>query len=92
MIEKKTDKNFRTYACGCTAMRTVITRTLEKETKYYPPITVKVSVWRLLKRCHSHEVNFAKKADKAIHKHEKKGGRGYTKSSKPLEKRGKRNG
>jgi len=72
-------KSIRTFKCGCVIIRTTANRTFVKETRYAPAIIIPVSVWKLLRRCNSHKINFAKKTDKMIRRSERKRGKGYTK-------------
>ena len=77
-------ENKKVLKCGCileSEQREVL-----EESKYHK-VSYKSLVWILKTPCKEHTPNYGKKADKAVYRANKKTGRGYTKSSKPLEKR-----
>lgn len=45
------------------------------------------TVWSIKEFCEEHKPNYTKRSSKMMHRINKKTGRGYTKSPKPIEKR-----
>jgi hypothetical protein len=72
------------YRCGCVAVPQEIT--IKEESKYRK-IEYSIKVWTISTHCSKHYPNYQKKADKLIHRRKKVGGRGFTKSPKPLKER-----
>lgn len=80
----KLGENKKVLRCGCileSEQREVL-----EESKYHK-VNYKTLIWILKTPCKEHTPNYGKRAGKAINRSQKKTGRGYTKSPKPLEKR-----
>ena len=77
--EKKIEKD-----CGCIYG---VEKTVVSHKSKYHEYSYELVIRTLKSPCSQHSTNFQKKADKLIHSREKKTGRGYTKSPKPLSKR-----
>ena len=80
-MEIKNNIDIREYKCGC-KMKRVVNRVTVEGSKYRKDFNMDEVSWVADTYCYLHQPNFQKKADKIMHKRNKKRGRGYTKSDK----------